>query len=240
VKISQLSIDNFRGVRTAHLLLPDHAVLIGDNNTGKSTILEALDLVLGPDRLSRLSPIDEHDFHLGRYLQADTASDAASSGAANDEAAAGPPQIVVTATVTGLSEEQRSYFGDYIEWWDASKLAFYDTPDPAGLDASPSVPALRITFIGNYDPEEDDFEGKTYFTRTLEENETPAPFTKRDKQKCGFLYLRSIRTGSRALTLERGSLLDHEVAERLPECRVKAPGRYAEHLCHSSLRRSCG
>ena len=189
MKISQLSIDNFRGVRTAHLLLPDHAVLIGDNNTGKSTILEALDLVLGPDRLSRLSPIDEHDFHLGRYLQADTASDAASSGAANDEAATGPPQIVVTATVTGLSEEQRSYFGDYIEWWDASKLAFYDTPDPAGLDASPSVPALRITFIGNYDPEEDDFEGKTYFTRTLEENETPAPFTKRDKQKCGFLQV---------------------------------------------------
>src|SRR5438128_213022 len=92
VKISQLSIENFRGVRAAHLLLPDHAVLIGDNNTGKSTVLEALDLVLGPDRLSRLSPIDEHDFHLGRYLQADTAS----SGAANDEAATGPPQIVVT------------------------------------------------------------------------------------------------------------------------------------------------
>jgi putative ATP-dependent endonuclease of OLD family len=214
VKISQLSIENFRGVRTAHLLLPDHAVLIGDNNTGKSTVLEALDLVLGPDRLSRLSPIDEHDFHLGRYLQAETASDTASS-----EAATGPPQIVVTATVTGLSEEQRSYFGDYIEWWDASKQAFYDTPDPAGLDASPSVPALRITFIGNYDPEEDDFEGKTYFTRTLEENETPAPFTKRDKQKCGFLYLRSIRTGSRALTLERGSLLD--IILRLKEIRPK-------------------
>jgi predicted ATP-dependent endonuclease of OLD family len=49
VKISQLSIENFRGLRTAHLLLPDHAVLIGDNNTGKSTVLEALDLVLGPD-----------------------------------------------------------------------------------------------------------------------------------------------------------------------------------------------
>jgi putative ATP-dependent endonuclease of the OLD family len=214
VKISQLSIENFRGLRTAHLLLPDHAVLIGDNNTGKSTVLEALDLVLGPDRLSRLSAIDEHDFFLGRYLQAETASDTTSS-----EAATGPPQIVVTATVTGLSEEQRSYFGDYIEWWDASKQAFYDTPDPAGLDASPSVPALRITFVGNYDPEEDDFEGKTYFTRTLEENETPAPFTKRDKQKCGFLYLRSIRTGSRALTLERGSLLD--IILRLKEIRPK-------------------
>jgi hypothetical protein len=30
--------------------------------------LEAIDLVLGPDRLSRRPPIDEHDFHLGNYL----------------------------------------------------------------------------------------------------------------------------------------------------------------------------
>ena len=214
LKITQLSIENFRGVRTTNLLLPDHAVLIGDNNTGKSTVLEALDLVLGPDRLSRLSPIDEHDFHLGQYLQADTAS---STGATNDESKA--PQIVVTAIVTDLSEEQQSYFGDYIEWWDVSEQALYDKPDPAALDASPSVPALRVTFVGKYDPEEDDFEGKTYFTRTIEENETPATFTKRDKQKCGFLYLRSIRTGSRALTLERGSLLD--IILRLKEIRPK-------------------
>jgi hypothetical protein len=68
VKVSHLEIENFRGVKKASLLLPDHAVLIGDNNTGKSTVLEALDLVLGPDRLSRQSPIDEHDFHEGMYL----------------------------------------------------------------------------------------------------------------------------------------------------------------------------
>jgi hypothetical protein len=52
VKVSHLEIKNFSGVKKASLLLPDHAVLIGDNNTGKSTVLEALDLALGPDRLS--------------------------------------------------------------------------------------------------------------------------------------------------------------------------------------------
>jgi putative ATP-dependent endonuclease of the OLD family len=67
LKISQITIQNFRGISKASLLLPNHAVLLGDNNVGKSTVLEALDLVLGPDRLSRQSPIDEHDFHLGRY-----------------------------------------------------------------------------------------------------------------------------------------------------------------------------
>ena len=33
-------------------------------------------------------------------------------------------------------------------------------------------------------------------------------FRKKDKRNCGFLYLRTLRTGSRALSLERGSLLD--------------------------------
>jgi putative ATP-dependent endonuclease of the OLD family len=215
LKISQLSIENFRGIRTASLFFPDHGVLIGDNNVGKSTILEALDLVMGPDRLSRPSPIDEHDFHLGRYL-----GDSNNAGAAQIPNKPQPPtRIVVTVFVTGLSEEQRIHFGDYIEWWDVSKKALYDTPDAAGLDASSAIPALRVTFIGNYDPDEDDFEGKTYYTRTLDENETPDQFTKRDKQKCGFLYLRSIRTGTRALSLERGSLLD--IILRLKEIRPK-------------------
>ncbi len=43
------------------------------------------------------------------------------------------------------------------------------------------------------------------------------PFSKKDKQHCGFLFLRSLRTGSRALSLEHGSLLD--IILRLKEIR---------------------
>ena len=57
MKISQVTIQNFRGIGSASLLFPDHVLLIGDNNTGKSTVLEAIDLVLGPDRLSRRTSI---------------------------------------------------------------------------------------------------------------------------------------------------------------------------------------
>ena len=46
MKLSHLTIENFRGIKTASLFLPDHVVLIGDNNTGKSTVFEAIDLVL--------------------------------------------------------------------------------------------------------------------------------------------------------------------------------------------------
>lgn len=218
MKVSHLEISNFRGLRSASLLLPNHGVLIGDNNTGKSTVLEALDLVLGPDRLSRQSPIDEHDFYVGKYLSTlEPVIDAETQEPKKSDCA--PPQIIVTATVTGLSAEQRVHFGDYIEWWDTSKDSLLTEPEASALDTLPAIPALRVTFIGQYDPQEDDFDGKTYFTRSLSESETPEHFTKRDKQLCGFLYLRSIRTGSRALSLERGSLLD--IILRLKEIRPK-------------------
>ncbi|WP_246208235.1 ATP-dependent nuclease [Bradyrhizobium rifense] len=85
------------------------------------------------------------------------------------------------------------------------------------MDVAEIKAALRITFIGEYDSDEDDFVGNTYFTRSLSEEEKPTPFTKKDKQHCGFLFLRSLRTGSRALSLEHGSLLD--IILRLKEIR---------------------
>ncbi len=99
-------------------------MLIGDNNTGKTTVLEALDLALGPDRLNRRPPVDEHDFYQGRYL----AGNAAASDGVED---------VATADATGAAEpaddgqgeppradpdgaevpkiEQKGRFGAYIE-----------------------------------------------------------------------------------------------------------------------------
>jgi putative ATP-dependent endonuclease of the OLD family len=216
MKISQLKINNFRGIKNATILLPDHAVLIGDNNTGKTTILEAIDLVLGPDRLNRTPPIDEHDFHLGNYLIPEPPADVAADVAAPQQASY---KIEIEATVTSLNEEQQARFGDYIEFWDKAKNRLYNDPNPAGVDAEHISEALRVTFHGWYDPEEDDFEGRTFYSRSLLEGESPSPFSKKDKQTCGFLYLRSIRTGSRALSLERGSLLD--IILRLKEVRPK-------------------
>ncbi|HSL02387.1 MAG TPA: AAA family ATPase, partial [Nitrospiraceae bacterium] len=235
MRISRIAITNFRGIKTATVLLPTHAVLIGDNNTGKTTILEALDLVLGPDRLNRQPPIDEHDFLRGEYTvkpalpQTDgetvgRAEVAAVAGAAaqaeNDqEGAVWNPKIEIEVTVVDLTEEQKGKFGDYVEFWDSATDAFYDQPNPAGVDLAHITEALRITFHGWYDEEDDDFEGKTYFARSLTEGDRPAEFSKRDKQVCGFLYLRSLRTGSRALSLERGSLLD--IILRLKEVRPR-------------------
>jgi len=230
MQISRLKIENFRGIETASIILSKHSVLIGDNNTGKTTILEAIDLVLGPDRLNRTPPIDEHDFYQGKYITHVSATEVAEGHAAEDaedaavsddqvacNIAVEAPRIEIEVTIADLTEEQKGRFGDYTEFWATETNTFYVETNPEGIDAASITEALRVTFIGCYDPEEDDFEGKTYFTRSLSEGDRPVWFSKKDKQICGFLYLRSLRTGSRALSLERGSLLD--IIMRLKEVR---------------------
>jgi hypothetical protein len=67
------------------------------------------------------------------------------------------PKIEIEATITDLSDEQKARFGDDIEFWDASTNTLYSIPNPEGVDAEFIGEALRVTFIGQYDPEEDDF-----------------------------------------------------------------------------------
>ncbi len=61
MKVSSLKIQNFRGIRSGFVRFGIHPVLVGDNNTGKTTIIEALSLLLGRDRLVR--ELTEHDFY---------------------------------------------------------------------------------------------------------------------------------------------------------------------------------
>lgn len=202
MKIAAVWIHNFRGIREGTLYFGEHVVLVGDNNTGKSTVLEALDLVLGPERLSKRPPIDEHDFHGGRY---------------RDETGKSIP-IEICVVVTGLSEDQQRHFRDHLEWWNDSASQLLQGPPPESTDQETVQPALRVMFKGAYDEEEDDFSGNTFFCSPTPESGDPTPFRMPDKRHCGFLFLRTVRTGSKALSLERGSLLD--VILRLQEKRL--------------------
>ena len=65
MKLREINIENFRGLRSLHLDLDGLTVLIGENNTGKSTVLEAVRLVLTRGFSNyRGGQFSEYDFHL--------------------------------------------------------------------------------------------------------------------------------------------------------------------------------
>lgn len=202
MKIARIKIENFRGIKSAELFLPNHVVFVGDNNTGKSSVLEAIDLVLGPERLHRPSPIDEHDFYAGEYIGTEES----------------PISVSVEVVVSDLSDEQILHFGNHIEWWNTQSQTLLQEPPPEETDKPEVIHALRLGFEGRYDSDEDNFVCETFFMSPEREEGTRDPFRTRDKRLCGFLFLRTLRTGSRALSLERGSLLD--IILRLQELRL--------------------
>lgn len=203
MRIARINIENFRGIAKGELFFSGHTALVGDNNAGKSTVLEAIDLVLGPERLSRQPVIDEHDFHVGCYVDSE----------------GNPVEIRVEVVVVDLNDEQTRYFRDHLEWWNDTAKALLEGPPPEGTDQPEVLPALRVGFTGSYDKDEDDFSGTTYFLSPIRDDGTYLPFRTSDKRQCGFLFLRTLRTGSRALSLERGSLLDTIL--RLKEIRLQ-------------------
>lgn len=205
VRVRRLTIENFRGVQVGEIDFPGHTLLVGGNNIGKSTVCEALDLVLGPERLFRRPVIDEHDFHKGRYL--------------SDEGK--PTEIVIRALLLDLSDEAERRFRRHLRRWNDVDRQFVDETGegPEAADGEATVWALPVVFIGRYEPEEDDFIGNTFFDHPVEELDEEDPteqklgggrqiFGREQKRLCGFIFLRALRTGSRALSLQRGSLLD--------------------------------
>jgi len=209
MRVARLHIKNFRGIDQGDIHFGPNALLVGGNNAGKSTICEALDLVLGLERLYRRPVVDEHDFHCDRYFTEE----------------GGPVEIQIEAVLIDLSEEARRRFGEHnLRRWDETNRTFADegTEGPEAADQPGIVWALPVLFLGRYNPESDDFEGNTFFAHPIPEapEDEPeadgfpplgggrSPFTWKHKRLCGFLFLRALRTGSRALSLQRGSLLD--------------------------------
>ena len=194
MRIRRLELANFRSVAEGKVTFPGHTVIIGGNSVGKSTMCEALDLLLGPDRLSRSSPIDEHDFFERRYL---------------DEHGV-PIPIKLEVVLTGLTDDVLTKFRTHREYWNTATNELLDeTATPEDVDSDDVVPALRIRFEGVYDVEEDEFRAETYFASPPPDDETRRTRVSRAaKRLFGFIYLRALRTGTRALSLERGSLLD--------------------------------
>ena len=141
--IVRLKIRGFRGVRSADIVLGRHAVLVGPNNSGKTTIIEALALLFGRDRLVRR--LTEHDFH----------------GSAPDETG----RILCIATVTGFTPNDPHHHASWFspergveKWLDPVGKAL-----SAGPDAQHTDLAVQIGFAARFDLDELEAETIRFF-----------------------------------------------------------------------------
>ena len=143
MKIALLRIENFRGIRSGTIQFRDHSVLIGPNNSGKTTIIEALALILGRDRLVR--NLTEHDFFGSNPQSAD--------------------RIRLVATITGFEPED---FAEHPDWFlDGRGVPAWF--DPQSGDVVPEKTqddqalACQIAFAARFDRESLEVETARYF-----------------------------------------------------------------------------
>lgn len=193
MQVSRLAISNFRGIREAKLDFDGHTLLIGANNVGKSTICEALELALGPDRQRRFPVVEEFDFYNATYLDE------------NED----PIDIRIEVLLSEVTPTIEKACGNYLERWDPTRRRILAQGEIDQVDGPGLVWCLRLLTIARYNKEEDEFEAETHYAKAYDpEDEDDSRVPRTIKRNFGFLYLRALRTGSRALSLERGSLLD--------------------------------
>jgi putative ATP-dependent endonuclease of OLD family len=193
VQVSRLTIENFRGIKKAEIEIDGHTLFVGSNNVGKSTICEALELALGPDRQSRNPVVEEFDFYNAMYLDE------------CDE----PIEIRIEVLLTAVTPSVEKACNNYLERWQVAGRHYLERGDIEKVDGVGHVWCLRLLTIARYNKEEDEFEAATHYAKAYDVNdEQDSRVSRQTKRNFGFLYLRALRTGSRALSLERGTLLD--------------------------------
>lgn len=143
MKVVLLEIENFRGIRSGTIQFRDHSVLIGPNNSGKTTVVEALALVLGRDRLIR--NLTEHDFF-----------------GSNPEPLS---RIKITATLAGFEPED---FAEHTDWFrDGRGVPFWFDPETGDVLPEKTEDrqhlACQIVFAARFDRDSLEVETARYF-----------------------------------------------------------------------------
>lgn len=147
MQISWAKIDNFRGIKHAELEFDGHTLLVGSNNVGKSTVCEAIELAIGPDRQQRSPVVEEFDFYNARYLDENE----------------NPVEIRIEVLLTDVTATIRKSCLTHLERWDPGSRRLLTEGEIAKADEAGLLWALRLLTIARYNKDEDEFEAATHY-----------------------------------------------------------------------------
>jgi putative ATP-dependent endonuclease of the OLD family len=185
MRISTLRIENFRGIKAATVQFRRHNVLIGANNSGKTTVIEALALTFGRDRLVR--PLTEHDFH-------------GSNPGPED-------RIRFVVTITGFEGDDPLLHGEWFrdgrgipKWWNPLTGDVSPTRDDSDWQL-----ACQIGYCARFDRPDLEIETVRYFhdddsLGDVFVDEAVTPFPARLLRDVGFFLVPASRTWDRVMS----------------------------------------
>lgn len=185
MEIASLKIENFRGVQNGTVRFSPHTVLVGANNCGKTTVIEALALLFDRDRMIR--SLTEHDFHGSNPQPAD--------------------RIRLTATVIGFHDDDPAQHPDWfrddrgiVKWWNAATGVVH----PARTDPVWKL-ACQIAFSARFHRPSLEVETLRYFhdddsVGDVFDDETATPLPARLIRELGFFFVPAARTWDRTVS----------------------------------------
>lgn len=143
MQVADLKIEGFRGIQSGHLRFGKHAMFVGPNNCGKTTIIEALTLLFGRDRL--IKELTEHDFFGGNPQPQD--------------------RIRLIATIIGFDGDDIGQHPEWFrddrgipKWWNPSDGQLHATRDNQEWKL-----ACQIAFAARFDRPSLEVETARYF-----------------------------------------------------------------------------
>ncbi|MBA4338759.1 MAG: chromosome partitioning protein [Hyphomonas sp.] len=185
MEIVSLRIENFRGVQNGMIRFSPHTVLVGANNCGKTSVIEALALLFGRDRMVR--QLTEHDFYGSNPQPAD--------------------RIRLTATVIGFQDDDPDQNPDWFrnergipKWWNAES----GTVHPARTDPAWKL-ACQIAFSARFHRPSLEVETLRYFhdddsVGDVFDDEMATPLPARLIRELGFFFVPASRTWDRTVS----------------------------------------
>lgn len=185
VQIAKLEIRNFRGIRQGSIRFSRHTVLVGPNNCGKTTVIEALALLFGRDRM--VHQLTEHDFFGSNPQPAD--------------------RIQLVATVIGFEGNEPSQHLDWfredrgiVKWWNPT-----DGTVRPGRDDPMWQLACQVGFAARFDRPSLEVETLRYFhdddaVGDVFAEESVTTFSARVIRDTGFFLVPAARTWDRTVS----------------------------------------